>query len=181
MREEGKFYLFYVGTGREEKATRLLEALAPTFKVDGGLTAKDYIYEVFIPAEEFKTPDGKMVSRKLFPGYTVIRLDNFDAIRPLFRRVSNFQIQPSNSPIIPMTTEDLEVIMKIRNKPSVLKEELFNIGQEVKIIHGPLAEFVGRITEINSTKQTLHLLVSLFGRGVPVEIPFIEVEKLDKK
>lgn len=181
MREQGNWYLLYVGTGREGKTTRLLEALAPTFKVDETSTAKDYIYEVYSPQEELKMPDGKILSRNLFPGYLCVRLDNFDSIKALFRRVSNFQIKPGNSPIIPMTDEDLGVILKIRNKPSALKEELFTIDQQVKIVHGPLADFTGKITEINTTKQTLHIHVSLFGRETPVELSFAEVEKLDKK
>jgi transcriptional antiterminator NusG len=174
-REAGNWYIFYVGTNREKRAAKMIEQLSPLYGVSGD------VYEVYCPNEETKTPDGKVSFRLLFPGYVFLRCENFEYVKLMLKRISSLKIHPSNDPVIPLSKEEVDNIMKIKNKPSVLKESLFVDDEVVKIISGVLKDFTGKIVEINNTKQTAVILINLFGRDTRAELKFSDMERINNK
>lgn len=171
-KEPGDWYLFYTGSNREKKCERLLKSLLPTFG------AEDYVYETYIPTEETKMPDGKIVQSLLYPGYIFVRMDNYSNLKPLFRRVSNLKLYPAEESVAPLSREEVDGLMRIKFKPEAPKEEMFSLDQEVRVVSGIFENFTGRIRELHPTKQTATLLVNLFGRETPVELSYAELEKV---
>lgn len=170
--ERGEWYLMYTGSNREKKCERMLKALAPSYN------AVDDVHETYIPQEETKMPDGKIVVTNLYPGYLFIRLENYDRLKPLLRKVSNLKLHPSDESTVKLSLEESNALMRIKYKPELLKEELFSLDQDVRVVNGVFENFTGKIVELHSTKQTAKVLINIFGRDTPVELSYSELEKV---
>ena len=139
---------------------------------------QDYIVDVKIPVEEvmeIKNDRKKLVERKLYPGYVMIKMimnqHTWYAVRNT-RGVTGF-VGPGSRPI-PLS--DAEVRMTgIENVSIDIDVE---VGQNVTITSGPLENFVGTIQEINKERQKLKVSVSMFGRDTIVELDFVQVHKI---
>ena len=139
---------------------------------------QDLIQEVSVPMEdtiEIKNGKRKTVSRKVYPGYVMVKMVLTDETWYIVRNtrgVTGF-VGPGSRPI-PLT--DAEVRMTgVENVPIVLDVE---VGQDVTITSGPLEGFAGVITEINKERQKLKVSVSMFGRDTLAELDFVQVRKL---
>ncbi|KKR00043.1 MAG: Transcription antitermination protein nusG [Candidatus Woesebacteria bacterium GW2011_GWB1_39_12] len=169
----GKWYLFYVGAGssREEKAAKFLKQLLKASHVE------EEISDIFLPKEETKTPDGKTKISNLYPGYIFLKIVNLPNVSAILHQVSKLRVGPSKDPYVPLEDHEIAGLMKIRYKPSTLKEDLFSDDDMVRITAGPFKEFSGKVIEVNSVKQAVKVLITIFGRETPVMLKFSEVEK----
>lgn len=145
---------------------------------------QDYFGEILIPSEEVvEVKEGKKRSsqRKFFPGYVLIEMEMNEATWHAVRstpKVSSFVGGTSDKPV-PVPKAEIDRILS-RVQEGVHKprpKTLFEIGEVLRIIEGPFAEFTGVVEEVNYDKSRLKVSVLIFGRATPVELEFSQVEK----
>lgn len=166
------WYVVYTYSGYENK---VMDNLRKTMENNN---LQDVILDIKVPMEEtIETKNGKNrhVSRKMFPGYVMVKMfltdDSWYVVRNT-RGVTGF-VGPSSKPI-PLTDAEVRT-MGIENVKVSIDVE---VGDNVMIVSGPLESFVGVVEEINTEKQKVKVLVSMFGRDTSVEFDFVQIKKI---
>jgi transcriptional antiterminator NusG len=143
----------------------------------------DQIGQILIPTEEVvELRGGKKVTSKrmLYPGYVLVQMDMSDQLWHEVKntpRVTGF-VGGGNSPV-PLTADEVNSIL-FRQQTSAERPRPkvnFERGESVRIVDGPFANFSGKVDEINPERNTLRVLVTIFGRSTPVELDFLQVSK----
>ncbi len=176
--EENRKQWFVVHTysGYEERVRKNLE-LRLKF-MDGG----DAISQVVIPTEEEIEVRGgqrRNVTKKTLPGYVLIQMRMNDQSWNIVRNtpgVTGF-VGTGNKPT-PLTAEEVDQILTQMTAEAPKVKVGFRKGQSVRVTDGPFIDFVGVVDEISAEKGKVKVLLSLFGRETPVELDFLQVEKL---
>jgi len=173
MAERAKWYVVHTYSGYENKVKVNLE------KTIENRNLQELVHDIQVPMEEVvEIKDGKkkVSLKKIFPGYVLIKMfmtdESWYVIRNT-RGVTGF-VGPGSKPVA-LTDDEVES-MGIAEKPVVVDLE---VGENVRVVSGPLENFVALITEIHADKHKLKALVNMFGRETPVELEFGQVEKLD--
>ena len=172
MADEAKWDVIHTFSGYEKKVQTDLEKSVE----NRGL--EDQILDIKVPMEEVVETKGneqKTVMRKVFPGYVMVKMHMTDESWYVIRNtrgVTGF-VGPGSKPVA-LTDEEV-FSMGIERKTVSVQ---FEIGSSVRICDGPLADFVGVIHEIDMEKQSVKVIVSMFGRETPVELDFSQVEVL---
>ncbi len=173
MSTEAKWYVVHTYSGHENKVKANIEKIVENRGMD------DIILEVAVPTEEVvevKNGKKKTKLKKIFPGYCIVKMfmtdESWYVVRNT-RGVTGF-VGPGSKPI-PLTEEEVRNmgIEEVR----IVDIDLA-IGDNVKVTAGPFESFIGVIEEIHIEKQSLKVLISMFGRETPVELEFGQVEKL---
>lgn len=172
MAERARWYVVHTYSGYENKVKANLEKTVE----NRGL--HDLIYNVEVPIEEViedKNDKQKVVQRKKFPGYVLVKMimndDSWYVVRNT-RGVTGF-VGPGSKPV-PLSEDEVE-FMGI-TEPQINIE--IEVGENVKIVSGPLESFVAQVQEINQEKRKIKALVNMFGRETPVELDFNQIEKI---
>lgn len=166
------WYVVHTYSGYENKVKDTLTQIVE----NRGL--HDYIQQIDVPVEdqlEIKEGKRKMVQRKLYPGYVLIKMILTDEIWYIVRNtrgVTGF-VGPNSKPV-PLTDEELGIMGLSEWEPVVD----YSVGDTVKVINGPLESFVGVVTEVNLVKKKVTVLISMFGRETPVELDFVQVLRM---
>ena len=145
----------------------------------------DRIFDVVIPTEdEIEIRDGqrRTVSKKLFPGYVLVRMLMDNDARSLVRNtpgVTGFAGGGEDAESIPPALDDEEAgrILRQMDAGAPRINVGFAVGESVRVIDGPFVDFVGQVDDINLDKGKVRVMVSMFGRETPVELDFLQVEK----
>jgi transcriptional antiterminator NusG len=144
---------------------------------------QDVISEIVVPTEdviEVKNGKKKISERSLYSGYVFINIDLSTEIQHMIQsipRVSGF-IGEANHPT-PLSDDDISTILdRFQNRAAPKPKVFFEIGEMVRIIEGPFANFTGTVDEYDLEHGTLKLNVSIFGRSTPVDISYTQVEKI---
>ena len=172
MSEEARWYVVHTYSGYENKVKEDLEKAVE----NRGL--EDLILEVKYPTEEvveLKDNKRKVIQRKVYPGYVMVKMvmnDNTWYVVRNTRGVTGF-VGPGSKPI-PLSDEEVTA-MGMERIPIELDIEL---GESVRVISGPLENFIGTVEKLDPERQKVKLTVSMFGRNTPVELDYIEVQKL---
>jgi transcriptional antiterminator NusG len=172
---EGKWYVLHTYSGYENKVKKTIES-----RVDA-LDLNDQVFEIVVPTqEEIEIRSGQRhpVQRKVFPGYVLVRMNLSDDTWYAIRNtpgVTGF-INIDNKPV-PLADEAVQKIVKGMTAETPVVKMSFQIGDTVRIIDGPFADFRGEIDEINNEKGKIRVLVSFFGRETPVELDFLQAER----
>jgi transcription antitermination protein nusG len=173
MSERARWYVVHTYSGYENKVKANLE------KTIENRNLQELIHDVQVPMEEVvEEKDGKkkITQKKIFPGYVLVKMimndDSWYVVRNT-RGVTGF-VGPGSKPV-PLTDEEVNS-MGIAEKPVDIDLE---IGETVKIISGPLENFVAVIREIHQDKHKIKGFVDMFGRETSVELDFNQIEKLD--
>ena len=172
MAEEAKWYVAHTYSGYENKVK---EDLAKTVENRG---LQDMILEVSYPTEEVvEMKDGKrkVVTRKLLPGYVMIKMIMNDKTWYIVRNtrgVTGF-VGPGSKPV-PLSDEE---VTKLGVEYIPIELDL-SIGESVRVISGPLENFIGTVEALDPERQKVKLTVSIFNRDTPVELDYIQVQKL---
>ena len=172
MSEEAKWYVAHTYSGYENKVKEDLE------KTVENRNLQDMILEVKYPTEEVvEIKDGKrkVTQRKTYPGYVMVKMimnDNTWYVARNTRGVTGF-VGPGSKPI-PLTDEEVTA-MGVERVPIELDIE---VGESVRVIAGPLENFLGTVEALDPERQKVKLTVSMFGRNTPVELDYIEVQKI---
>ena len=173
--EEAQWYVIHAYSGHEEKVKKNLE------KRIESMDMHDKILEVFVPMEdEIEIKDGKRrhVQKRIFPGYILVKMVMSDESWYVVRNtpgVTSF-VGSGNKPV-PLHENELRSILKqVKQEPQIRVE--FQLGESVRVVDGPFADFLGKVDEINAEKGELKVLVNMFGRETPVELDLLQVEKV---
>jgi len=176
---DGKnWYIIHTYSGFEQKVADSLRSRAQAF----GFASK--IGELLIPTEEvIELRAGKKVTSKrlLYPGYVMVQMEMNDQLWHEVKntpRVTGF-VGGGNSPV-PLTADEVNSIL-FRQQTSAERPRPkmnFEKNETVRINDGPFANFSGKVDEINPERSTLRVLVTIFGRATPVELDFLQVEKI---
>ncbi|MFK8137840.1 MAG: transcription termination/antitermination protein NusG [Bdellovibrionales bacterium] len=173
-----KWYIVNAHSGYEEKAKKgLLERIRKSQK-------EDSFGDILIPTEdvvELKKGAKKTSSRRFFPGYMFIQMSLSEETWHIVKGttyISNF-IGNGSKPL-PVSEEEVQ---KITNQMTSGAEKprpkyTFDLGEEVRVVDGPFSNFNGSVEQVDADKGKLKVLVSIFGRPTPVELDYIQVEKL---
>ena len=141
----------------------------------------DYIFQVVVPTvEEIEIKDGKRrtVERCLFPGYIMVQMTLTDDSWYVVRNtpgVTGF-VGMGNKPTA-LRAEAVQGILRRMEATAPQVRATFKLGQKVRIIEGPFADFIGLVDNIDEERTKVRVLVSFFGRETPVELDFLQVEK----
>lgn len=179
--EEKKWYSLRVISGKEKKIQeRILH------EVDRSQW-EDIVFQVIVPTEKvYKIRNGKKVmqERNLLPGYILVEAYgsklNGDVAKTISDIPNVIHFLGKESPL-PMTQIEANRLLGKVDESSETGETLsepFLIGETVKIVDGPFADFVGDVQEVNEEKKKLKVIVKIFGRGTEVELNFMQVEKI---
>jgi len=172
-----KWFIIHTYSGFEQKVAESLKSRADAFGF------ADKIGQILIPTEEVvELRGGRKVTSKrmIYPGYVLVQLDMDDDLWHAVKntpRVTGF-VGGGTSPV-PLTADEVNSILyrqassAERPRPAMTFEK----NESVRIVDGPFANFSGKVDEVNSERNTLRLLVTIFGRATPVELDFLQVEK----
>jgi len=140
------------------------------------------IYQVLIPTEqELTTRSGKrvVVDKKVFPGYILVQMTLTDDTYKLVKSTSGVTgfVQSGNKPV-PLEEYEVKRIMQNLETSQTAPKVAWSKGDAIRVVEGPFSDFSGKIEEVNTEKEKLKVLISIFGRDTPVELEFSQVEKL---
>ena len=172
---EAQWYVIHAYSGHEEKVKKNLE------KRIESMDMQDKILEVFVPMEdEIEIKDGKRrhVQKRIFPGYVLVKMIMSDDSWYVVRNTPGVTafVGSGNKPV-PLREGELRSILKqVKQEPQISVE--FQVGESVRVVDGPFADFLGKVDEINPEKGKLKVLVNMFGRETPVELDLLQVEKV---
>ncbi len=170
------WYVIHSYSGYEDRVKRNLEQRIESMGM------QDKIFRVIVPTEEeIEVKDGqrRITKRKIFPGYILVQMIMTDDSWYVVRNtpgVTGF-VGMGNKPT-PLRPEEVQRILKRMEAEAPKVKVTFRPGQRVRIIDGPFTDFVGTVDEINEERGKVRVLVSFFGRETPVELDFLQVEKM---
>lgn len=171
-KEQAKWYVVHTYSGYENKVKTDLEKTIKNRELE------EFFSDIVVPMEEqIEIKDGKRKTnlKKVFPGYVLVKMivteESWYIVRNT-RGVTGFV--GSGADPIPLTDEE------IRNMgfEDVQVNVDYEVNDSVKVINGPLVDFIGIVQEINKEKGKVKVLVSMFGRETPVELEFSQVQKV---
>jgi transcriptional antiterminator NusG len=173
-----KWYIAKTLTGQENKVQKALRERITNYKLG------EYFGDILVPEETVVTnANGKKrtIKKKFFPGYVLIRMDMNDRTWHLVKdtdKITGFVGGTTDKPT-PITEEEANyMIGQVEGKAAKPRTSVnFSEGEQVKVIEGPFASFVGTIEAVNE-KGKIRVNVSIFGRPTPVELDFTQVEKV---
>jgi len=175
-RANARWYVVHCYSGMEHKVKRNLETRIEVMGM------QDKIFEVVVPTEEeIELRDGvrRRVERRVFPGYILVQMIMDETSWHVVRNtpgVTGF-VGIGNKPT-PLEPEEVDAIMKrIEAEEPKIKVDL-RVGERVRITSGPFADFTGTIQEIYPDKGKIRVAVAFFNRETPVELDFLQVEKV---
>ena len=184
--KDSKWYVLRVVSGKERSVKEYLDK---DIARNGWV---NIVKQVFLPMEKvFKVQNGKKVMREknYFPGYLMLEVEDGKLSDDIVQHVSNISNimhfltdgKGSKGNIISLRKAEVNKMLgKVdeMNDVGVTISEPFIIGETIKIIEGPFNDFNGVIEEVNDEKKKLKVTVKIFGRSTPVELNYVQVEKL---
>jgi len=174
--DRAHWYVIHAYSGREVRVAETLKQRAQT------LNLTDKIIKILIPTKEkiqIKKGQRKKIKEKIFPGYMMVNMIMTDeawlAVRTT-QGITGF-VGASSKPT-PIPTHEVEAITKYTQQSAPQYKAEFSEGQAVKITDGPFNEFLGTVQSIDENKGQVEVLINIFGRETPVELDFLQVEKV---
>jgi transcriptional antiterminator NusG len=170
------WYVIHCYSGYENKVKHNLEQRIETMQM------QDQIFAVEVPTEdEIEVREGKRrtVQRRIFPGYILVQMNMNDDSWYVVRNtpgVTGF-VGMGTRPTA-LRSEEVQSIMRRMEAEAPKIKVTFRSGQKVRIIDGPFNDFMGIVDEIDIDRAKVRVLVSFFGRETPVELDFLQVEKM---
>ncbi len=173
-----KWFIVHTYSGFENKVAESLRSRAEAFGF------ADKIGQILIPTEEVvELRGGKKVTSKrlVYPGYVLVQMEMNDELWHAVKatpRVTGF-VGGGTSPV-PLSAEEVNQILYRQASSAERPRPKMNFekNENVRIIDGPFANFQGKVDEVNPERNTLRVLVTIFGRATPVELDFLQVEKV---
>jgi transcription termination/antitermination protein NusG len=173
-----KWFIIHTYSGFENKVAESLRTRSDAFGW------ADKIGQILIPTEEVvELRNGKKVTSKrlVYPGYVLVQMEMNDALWHEVKntpRVTGF-VGGGNAPV-PLSADEVNSIL-YRQASSAERPRpkmTFEKNDSVRIVDGPFANFSGKVDEVNAERGTLRVMVTIFGRATPVELEFLQVEKV---
>ncbi|MFW6312650.1 MAG: transcription termination/antitermination protein NusG [Spirochaetota bacterium] len=180
------WYVLHTYTGYENKIEKTIRIMM----ADGELG--DTISDIKVPAEqvvEVKDGKKKVTSKKFLPGYILLEMDlpdlGWKTPCSKIRRINGVTGFVGSSPGMkpqPISQEEARSILQktgdVKGEKTMKPKQSFTEGENVRIVDGPFDSFTGQVEEVNMEKGKLRVMVGIFGRATPVEVDFLQVEKV---
>ena len=180
VNENFKWYIIHAYSGFERKVRESLESRISAF----GL--QNRIGRIMIPTEpvtELRNGKKYTIERVFLPGYVLVEMELDNDLWHVIKntpRVTGF-LGTGDSPVALSEAEVSSILFRsesAKDKPSMKVK--FEKGEQVRINEGPFANFNGTVDDVNEDRQTLKVMVSIFGLSTPVEIEFAKVDKMEE-
>ena len=170
------WYVLHTYSGYEDNVSRNLKQRIESMDM------QDYIFDVMVPIEKkIKIKGGKrtIIEERIYPGYVLVDMIVTDASWYVVRNTPNVTgfigLGTTPTPVDPREIEMLKKRMGVSEPKYKMDIEA---GETVKIIDGPFKDFDGKVNEVDEEKGRVKVLVSIFGRETPVELDFLQINKL---
>ena len=170
------WYVLHTYSGYEDNVARNLKQRIESMDM------QDFIFDVMVPVEKkIKIKSGKrtVIEERIYPGYVLVDMVVTDASWYVVRNTPNVTgfIGLGTTPT-PVDPKEIEVLKKRMGVSEPKYKIDVKEGDMVKIIDGPFKEFDGKVNEVDEEKGRVKVLVSIFGRETPVELDFLQINKL---
>lgn len=180
------WYVLHTYSGYENKIEKTIRRM-----MDDGLL-EEAVIDIKVPSEqvvEIKEGKKKITTKKFLPGYILLEMDLPDLgwkticsnIRKI-QGVTGFVGSGAAMKPQPISQEEARTILQktgeIKGDKNLKPKQSFSVGEQVRIIEGPFESFTGNVEEVNAEKGKLRVMVGIFGRATPVEVDFLQVEKV---
>lgn len=173
---KAKWYVVHTYSGHEANVARTLIQRVQA------LNLESRFFEIFLPTQEkiqIKQGKREKINEKVFPGYMLIRMilddEAWFAVRST-QGITGF-VGTGNKPT-PITASEVAAIKKFAKQAAPKHKASFSTGEAVRITDGPFSDFLGTVESIDEERGKLKVLVSIFGRETPVELDFLQVNKV---
>ncbi len=180
--EDLRWYIVHTYSGQEDLVEKNLNLRI------NSLDMEDRIKQVLVPTEEevvFKDGKRRSERKKLFPGYILVRMSMDDESWYAVRNtpgvtgfVSTEDEKDSRPKPVPLEDKQIEDILRQVESDSTRVKIALERGETVRITEGPFVDFIGAINDVDESKGKVRVLVSFFGRETPVELDFLQVERI---
>ena len=180
----GEYYIVHTYSGHEERVKRNIELRIKSMDMESK------IFDVIVPTEEeIQIKDGKRksVQKRIFPGYIIVHMEMTDESWNLVRNtdgvtgfISAEEDGETRSKHVTLNPEEVQSIMNQVASGQPRVKLGVDIGQTVKIKEGPFVDFLGTVDEIYPERAKVKVLVSFFGRETPVELDFVQIDKVEE-
>jgi transcriptional antiterminator NusG len=173
-----EWYVVHTYSGHEDRVKSSLE------KAVANLGMQDRILSILVPTEEvveIKRNKKHFKKRKFFPGYVFVDMAMDNETYWLIRNTAGVTGFLGGVKPVAMPEDEVQNLLATMNAPSGAKPRpaiTFEKEENVRIIEGPFKHFIGVVEDINEEKGKLKVMVTIFGRPTPVELDFLQVEKL---
>ncbi len=171
-----KWYVVHTYSGHENKVAATLKQRIESEHLE------EKILDILVPTQdkiEIKGGKKATIKEKIFPGYILVKmvLDELSwlAVRTT-QGVTSF-VGIGNKPT-PISNAEVATIIRFTNEQAPVYKQVFAPDDTVKIVEGPFAEFIGKVDSVDEEKGKVRILVSIFGRETPVELDFLQVQKI---
>ena len=180
--ESRRWYIVHTYSGQEDLVKRNLDLRVQS------LDMQDRIFQVLVPTEDeviFKDGKRRSEKRKLFPGYILVEMTMDDESWYAVRNtpgvtgfVSSEDESDSRPKPVPLEDRQIQDILRqVEAGPARIRIGLA-AGETVRITEGPFVDFIGAVSDVDDAKGKVRVLVSFFGRETPVELDFLQVERI---
>jgi transcriptional antiterminator NusG len=174
--DKARWYVVHTYSGHEHKVAQQLKQRVESMGLE------DKILELLIPVQEkieIRSGKKKKVKEKIFPGYLLVKMILTDQAWLTVRTTNGITgfVGVGNKPT-PIEASEVKTIQKFMTMEAPKFKAKFTMGEAVKIIDGPFADFLGSVEEIDEAKGKVKVLVSIFGRETPVELDFLQISKI---
>jgi transcriptional antiterminator NusG len=176
-----KWYVVRAVSGQENKIKSYIESDIAR------LGLSDFVEEVLVPTEKvIQIRNGKKINkeRNYFPGYIMIKANLSGEVPHIIRSITNvigFLGETKGGDPVPLRTSEVNRMLGKVDELSVQSDNVaipFKIGETIKVIDGPFNGFNGNIEKVNEEKRKLEVMVKIFGRKTPLELSYMQVEKV---
>jgi transcriptional antiterminator NusG len=171
-----RWYVVHTYSGHENKVAATLKQRVESEHLE------EKILDVLVPVQdkiEIKGGKKATIKEKIFPGYILVKMVLDDtswlAVRTT-QGVTSF-VGIGNKPT-PISEKEVQTIVKFTMEEAPTYKQVFSVSDAVKIVDGPFAEFIGKIDNVDEEKGKVKVLVSIFGRETPVELDFLQIQKI---
>ncbi|HEX2998681.1 MAG TPA: transcription termination/antitermination protein NusG [Armatimonadota bacterium] len=173
---EKSWYAVHTYSGQEHKVKANLDRRVQAMGLG------DRIFRVLVPTqEEYEVRGGKKRStkRKIFPGYVLIEMVYDPEVWHVVRETTGVTgfISSGDMPV-PLQNQEIAEILGALEGEKPKPRISYIKGDTVRVISGPFSESIGKVDEVNLAKEKLRVMISIFGRETPVELDFVQIEKI---
>lgn len=173
-----QWYIVHTYSGHEDKVKKSLEMVVVN------LSMHNTISQILVPTEEVvevKQNKKRIKKRKFYPGYVFVEMTMNNTTYWLVRNTAGVTGFLGGLKPVPMAQDEVANLLNTVANPDASKPRpavSFEKEENVRIIEGPFKHFIGIVEEVNQERGRLRIMVTIFGRPTPVELDFLQVEKI---
>ena len=173
---KAKWYVVHTASGHEARVSETLRQRVETMNLQKN------VFELLIPTQDrviIRAGKKATVKEKIFPGYLIVKMILDDSTWLAVRTTAGVTgfVGTGNKPS-PLSDLEVANILKFISAPAPRFKTKFSVSEAIKITDGPFADFLGTISELDEARGKVKVLVSIFGRETPVELDFLQIQKV---